>query len=192
MITPNQTKKYSPEEYLELEEKAEYKNEYYKGEIIAMSSVNLQHNNITINFLAFIHPKLKGTMCKPYFSNMRVHVPANSFYAYPDICVTCGEQKFLDNEFDSDTLLNPVFICEVLSRSTADYDIGGKFMRYRSIESLKEYWVLSSLECRLQKFVKQLNNTWLLSETVDVNDTVAIECLSIDVPLKEVYLDVEF
>ena len=121
---------------------------------------------------------------------MRVRTPINSLYTYPDISVVCGEKKFLDNEFD--TLLNPVFICEVLSKSTADYDIGGKFMRYRSIESLKEYWVLSSLEYRLQKFVKQSNASWLLSENLGVQDTVVIESLSEEVNLKEVYFGVKF
>jgi Uma2 family endonuclease len=121
---------------------------------------------------------------------MRVHTPINSLYAYPDISVVCGEKKFLDNVFD--TLLNPVFICEVLSKSTADYDTGGKFMRYRSIESLKEYWVISSLECRLQKFVKQTNSSWLLTETTNVNDTVLIESLGEEVPLSEVYFEVDF
>jgi Uma2 family endonuclease len=119
---------------------------------------------------------------------MRVHTPVNSLYAYPDISVVCGEKKFLDNEFD--TLLNPIFICEVLSKSTADYDSGGKFMRYRSIESLKEYWVISSLEYRLQKFVKQPNGSWLLSETTNVNDTVLMESLNAEVSLKEIYFEV--
>lgn len=104
--------------------------------------------------------------------------------------MVCGERKFLDNEFD--TLLNPVFICEVLSKSTADYDTGGKFMRYRSIESLKEYWVISSLEYRLQKFVKQSNSSWLLSETTSVQDTILIESINVEVPLQEIYFEVQF
>jgi Uma2 family endonuclease len=65
-------------------------------------------------------------------------------------------------------------------------------MRYRSIESLKEYWVISSLECRLQKFVKQTNGSWLLTETTNVNDTVLIESLGEEVPLSEVYFEVDF
>lgn len=121
---------------------------------------------------------------------MRIHIPFNSLYTYPDISVVCGKEEFLDNEFD--TLLNPIFICEVLSRSTADYDTGGEFILYRSIESLREYWVISSLEYRVQKFVKQSNNTWVLSETTNVSDIFSIECLSVEVALQEIYLDVRF
>jgi len=185
-----QNKKYTEQEYLELERKAEYKSEFFGGEIFAMAGTTNLHNIITVNFLTLLGTKLRGKGCRPYGSDMRVHTPINSLYAYPDISVVCGEKKFLDNVFD--TLLNPVFICEVLSKSTADYDTGGKFMRYRPIESLKEYWVISSLECRLQKFVKQTNGSWLLTETTNVNDTVLIESLGEEVPLSEVYFEVDF
>ncbi len=190
MAVINQTKKYTPEEYLAMERLAEFKSEYYKGEVFAMSGASRQHNVITINFIGLLLSKLRGKSCRPYGSDMRVHVPLNSLYTYPDISVVCGNEEFLDQEFD--TLLNPSFICEVLSPSTADYDMGGKFTLYRAIESLKEYWVLSSTEVRLQKFVKQSNNTWLLSETLNPTDQVALECLSISVDLKDLYLDVEF
>jgi Uma2 family endonuclease len=190
MVSTSQKNIYTEQEYLELERKAEYKSEFFKGEIFAMAGTSNSHNMITVNFLLSLGPKLKDKNCRPFGSDMRIHTPINSLYAYPDISVVCGEKKFLDSVFD--TLLNPVFICEVLSRSTADYDTGGKFMRYRSIDSLKEYWVVSSLEYRLQKFVKQANGNWLLSETTSVSDTVEIECLSTDVSLKEIYFEVEF
>ena len=190
MISTSQKDNYTEQEYLELERKAEYKSEFFKGEIFAMAGTSNSHNLISGNIYAFLHQQLRGKKCRPYSSDMRIHTPINSLYAYPDISVVCGEKKFSDNTFD--TLLNPIFICEVLSRSTADYDTGGKFMRYRSIDSLKEYWVVSSLEYQLQKFVKQANGNWLLSETTNENDTVEIECLSTEVPLKEVYLEVLF
>jgi Uma2 family endonuclease len=190
MVSTGQKNKYTEQEYLELERKAEYKSEFFNGETFAMAGTSNPHNMITVNFLAFLVSKLKSKNCRPYGSDMRVHTPINSLYAYPDISVVCGEKKFLDNEFD--TLLNPTFICEVLSKSTADYDTGGKFMRYRSIDSLKEYWVVSSLEYRLQKFVKQSNGSWLLTETTNINDVATIESLSTEVSLMEIYFEVQF
>lgn len=190
MTTTYQNRNYTEQEYLELERKSDYKSEFFKGEIFAMSGASNLHNVITVNLISLLVQKLRGKSCQPYGSDMRVHTPINSLYSYPDVSVVCGEKKFLDDKFD--TLLNPVFICEVLSKSTADYDTGGKFMRYRSIESLKEYWVLSSLEYRLQKFVKQTNANWLLSETFGMQDSVAIESLGIDVALAEIYFGVDF
>jgi Uma2 family endonuclease len=189
-MVSQKTRKFTEQEYLKLERKAEYKSEFFNGEIFAMSGATSVHNIITINFISFLVNKLRGKGCQPYGSDMRVHIPINSLYTYPDLSVVCGEKKFLDNEFD--TLLNPIFICEVLSKSTADYDTGGKFMRYRSIESLQEYWVISSLEYRLQKYVKQGNNSWLLSETTNVNDVVLMESLGVEVSLQEIYNEVTF
>lgn len=189
-MNTNQSKKYSEQEYLQIERKAESKSEFFNGEIFAMAGASNPHNLIAGNFYAFLFNQFKGKNCRPYGSDMRVHTPINSLYAYPDISVVCGEKKFLDDEFD--TLLNPIFICEVLSKATADYDTGGKFMRYRSIESLQEYWAVSSLEYRLQKFIKQTNATWLLSETININDTVSIESLDTKVSLQEIYFEVKF
>jgi Uma2 family endonuclease len=70
-------------------------------------------------------------------SDSRVYNPVNTLYTYPDIVVTCEEEKYLDDEFD--TLLNPTIIVEVLSKTTEDYDRGTKFALYRSIPSLKLY-----------------------------------------------------
>ncbi|MEY3333433.1 MAG: hypothetical protein RLZZ176_1733, partial [Cyanobacteriota bacterium] len=41
-----QTRYYTPEEYLELEEKADSKSEYRDGEIIAMTGGTTNHNKI--------------------------------------------------------------------------------------------------------------------------------------------------
>jgi Uma2 family endonuclease len=184
-------KKYTEEEYLELERKAVLKSEYFKGEIFAMSGASLAHNKITMNFLGKLLIKLNAKTCQPYGSDLRLHIPSNSLYTYPDISVVCGKEQLLDKNFD--TLLNPVFIAEILSPSTADYDTGGKFALYRSIESLKEYWAVSSFEYRLQKFVKDTsNNTWILSETINPNDSMTLESLGLTISMQELYEGVTF
>jgi len=113
------------------------KSEYFKGEIFAMSGASLAHNKITENLKGFLYMNLKGKGCKAYGSDLRLHIPSNTLYTYPDTSVVCGKEQLLDERFD--TLLNPVFIAEIPSPSTADYDIGGRFALYQSIESLKEY-----------------------------------------------------
>ena len=184
-------KKYTQEEYLELERKAELKSEYFKGEIFAMSGVSLAHNKITENFKGFLYVNLKGKGYNTYGSDLRLHIPLNTLYTYPDITVVCGKEELLDERFD--TLLNPTFITEVLSTSTSDYDTGGKFALYRSIESLKEYWAISSFDYRIQKFVKNIsNNTWILSETISPNDSMLLESFGFTISMQEVYEGVTF
>lgn len=178
-------------EYLEEERNASYKSEFYKGEVFAMSGASRIHNVISGNLFGFLLTKLKGKGCRPYSNDMRLHIPLNTLYTYPDIVVTCGKEDFLDNQFD--TLLNPVFIAEVLSPSTADYDVGKKFMLYRSIPFLKEFWAISSFEYRILKYVRNFtDNSWVLSETTDVNKSLTIESLSLQLAVKEVYEEVSF
>jgi len=183
---PSHKKIYTPGEYLELERKATHKSEFYKGEIFAMSGASLIHNKITSRFFSLLSKELDIKTYSIYGSDLRVHIPANSLFTYPDISVVSGKEELLDQEFD--TLLNPVFIAEILSPSTANYDTGTKFTLYRSIPSLKEYWTISSFEYRVQKFVKnEKDNTWILSETTNINDVMVLSTFDISVSLKTLY-----
>jgi Uma2 family endonuclease len=178
-------------EYLEDERNAPYKSEFYKGEVFAMSGASRIHNVISGNLFGFLLTKLKGKGCRPYSNDMRLHIPLNTLYTYPDIVVTCGKEEFLDQQFD--TLLNPIFIVEVLSPSTADYDVGKKFLLYRSIPSLKEFWAISSFEYRILKYVRNVtDNSWVLFETTEINASLVIESLSLTVTLTEIYDEVSF
>lgn len=184
-------KKYTEKEYLELERKASERSEFYDGDIFAMSGASHKHNIIAGNFFAWLHANLRGKNCRPYGSDMRLHIPGKKLYTYPDITVVCGDPKLLDNNFDN--LLNPVFICEVLSPSTAVYDTGNKFTFYRSIPTLKEYWAISSFEYRLQKFIhNEKENSWLLTETVNKDELAPLTALGLEVPLSDVYEGVTF
>lgn len=183
------TKKYSQEEYLLLERKATEKSEFYQGEIFAMAGASLKHNLIAGNVIAFLHSKLKGKNCHPVGSDMRLHIPTKKFYTYPDVSVYCGKPELLDEHFD--VLLNPVFLCEVLSPSTALYDLENKFDFYRSITSLKEYWAISSFEYRLQKFARNEDNSWLLTETTNRKEVARLAWFDLAVPLEEIYRDIE-
>ena len=127
----------SPDEYLAGERAALEKHEYYQGEVFAMSGASLQHNVIFSNLFTDIGSKLKGKGCKPYGSDLRIHIPRNTLYTYPDISIICGEAHLTDNEFDTAT--NPTVIIELLSKSTRNYDKGEKFTLYRDIDALKEY-----------------------------------------------------
>src|SRR5713226_2862324 len=111
---------FTPEEYLQLERKPEYKSEYLAGQIFAMSGASREHNLIAVNVLASLHAQLKKRLCEAYGSNMRIRVSASGLYTYPDVVVVCGEPKFADDHVDN--LLNPTLIVEVLSPSTEGYD----------------------------------------------------------------------
>ncbi len=129
--------KYTIEEYLQMENAASEKHEYYQGEIFAMSGAKIEHNKVTSNLHYALRSKLKGKPCQPFGSDQRIHIEKNTLFTYPDISVVCGDLLTLND--DEYNVLNPSIIFEVASPSTRDYDRGEKFKLYRDIPTLKEY-----------------------------------------------------
>ena len=119
-------KYYTPEEYLELEETAEYKSEYYQGEIFAMSGASFNHNQIIGNVHANLHQNQKKHNCRIAMTDLRLWVKEKNLFTYPDIMVICDKPEFYPNR--NDTITNPIIIIEVLSDSTKNYDRGEKFV----------------------------------------------------------------
>lgn len=182
--------KLTPEEYLEFERKSEERHEYFDGEIFAMSGAKRNHNVIAWNIGGELRQKLKGENCEAYPADMRVFVPETGLYTYPDLVVVCGEPKFKDEVFD--TLLNPVLLIEVLSETPESYDRGKKFQHYRSIETLQEYVLVSQDEARIEKYVKQSDGFWVLSEAVGLDAKIKLDAIDCELDLSEVFDKVNF
>jgi Uma2 family endonuclease len=181
--------RYTPEEYLALERRAEYKSEYFAGEIFAMAEASPVHNAIVFNAAGALFPQLRGGPCRGYGSDLRVKVSESGLYTYPDLVVACGEPEFDDEH--RDTLLNPTLLLEVLSTSTEAYDRGGKFAQYRRLESLQEYVLVSQDEYRVEWFVRQPDGRWLLSEAKELTDLVQLSSIRCDLALADLYDRVE-
>jgi Uma2 family endonuclease len=188
MATAPVTKRYTPEEYLALERKATYKNEYRSGFIIAMSGASRKHNLIAGNLHALVWNQLTGRPCEVYMGDMRVRTSPTGLYTYPDVVAVCDEPRFLDDEFD--TFLNPTLIVEVLSPSTEDYDRGDKFDQYRAIRSLREYVVVAQDEVQVERFVKR-GRKWIHTMYRDLGDTLALESIGCAIPLRPIYARVK-
>ena len=176
---------YTPDEYLALERKAEYKSEYFGGEIFAMTGASRKHNLVAGNIFAALHLQLKKRPCEIYPSDMRVKVSPTGLYTYPDVAVVCGEPMFDDEQ--RDTLLNPTVLVEVLSKSTASYDRGEKFEHYRKIKSLAEYLVVAQDKYHVEHYTRQSDDQWLLSETDDPQKTIRVSSIECDLALADIY-----
>lgn len=180
----------SAEDYLEQERAALQKHEYYKGEVFAMSGASLEHVIVTRNLMISIGNKLKGKSCQPYGNDLRMHVPLNTLFTYPDLSIICGKPELLDNNFDTAT--NPTVIIEILSPSTRNYDMGVKFKLYRDIHSLKEYILIDSENVYVEKHVRQADNSWLLSEVKNLDEQLTIESVQINIALIDIYEGISF
>jgi Uma2 family endonuclease len=180
----------TPQEYLEIERRAEYKSEFLHGRIFAMAGASRAHNLITANLTGELRSQLKNQPCETYPSDMRVKVSRTGLYTYPDVVVVCGEPSFEDSE--TDTLLNPQVIFEVLSPSTEAYDRGEKFDHYRRLESVTDYVLVAQDKCRVEHYARQSGGQWLLSVAGDLRESLAVPSLSCSIPLAEIYARVSF
>ncbi|HEV2802732.1 MAG TPA: Uma2 family endonuclease [Pyrinomonadaceae bacterium] len=175
----------NPEEYLSLEREAEYKNEYFDGEIFAMVGASRKHNLITTNITRELSQRLKTNPCEVYSGDMRIRIPGANIYTYGDVTVVCGEPKFEDGHLD--TLLNLDLIVEVWSKSTASYDRRQKFAFYRTVESLTDYILVSQDNFHVEHYAKQPDGRWLLSDYRSTENLVPLDSLSCSLPLREIY-----
>jgi Uma2 family endonuclease len=180
----------SPADYLSMERETLHKHEYYRGEVFAMSGASIHHNDVFSNLFGYLSSKLKGKNCKPYGSDLRIHIPLNTLYTYPDISIICGKPETTDNSFD--TITNPSVIIEILSPSTKSYDRGDKFNLYRQIPTLQEYILIDSETVSVEHFVKTDVHEWMLTELKSITDTFMIKTVAIPVALEELYLDIKF
>lgn len=181
---------YTPETYLEMDRGSEFKNEYFNGEIFAMTGASRKHSLITFNIALSLGPQLKGRQCEAYVSDMRVKVRSSGLYTYPDVIVICAEPEFEDEQ--KDTLLNPTLIVEVLSESTEAYDRGKKFEHYQTLKSLSDYILVAQETACVECYIRQGDGNWLYSAYEEIDDTIELASVRCALPLSEVYDKVEF
>lgn len=178
-------KNWTIEEYLQMEEAADEKHEYYQGEIFTMSGAKLPQNIVTRNIYGALLQKLKGKSCQPFGSDLRVHIPSNTLFTYPDISIFCDEVKTLsDDEFNA---LNPTVLFEILSTSTRNYDRINKFNLYREIPTLKEYILVDSLSISVEAFHINEKGKWELREYKKIEESFSLQTIDFNLPLQEIY-----
>jgi len=175
----------TPEEYLALERKAEYKSEYLHGEIFAMTGASRKHNVVSTNIVRVLGNQLTTKPCDLYANDMRVKVTSAGLYTYPDIAVVCGEPKFEDDSVD--TLLNPTLLIEILSKSTERYDRIAKSDYYRTLDSLAEHLLVAQEEYRVEQYTRQSDGHWILTETSSLEGVVELPSIDCSLPLIDVY-----
>jgi len=180
----------SPTQYLAKERKAEFKSQYYRGEMFAMAGASREHNLIVGNLVREIGNALKDRRCEVYPSDMRVKVTATGLYTYPDATVVCGDPEFEDDQFD--TLTNTTVLFEVLSDSTESWDRGGTFRHYRDIPSLKEYVMVTQDRADVERYIRQTDGGWLLQEIESTEASVRFDSIDAMVPLAEIYRNIRF
>ncbi|MGM3308989.1 Uma2 family endonuclease [Anabaena sp. WFMT] len=198
---PEVTKtEFTPDEYRAMEETATERHEYRNGEIIAMpggsevhSAIALLAAGIASNILIYLGFLLRDTDFRFYGSDLRVWIPDFNHGTYADVLVINSEPEF--NGSRTDEVLNPLLIIEVLSTSTEGYDRGEKFRKYRSLSSFCEYVLVSQTEPYIEHYYKredQNNNLWQLQAYEQIEKSVFLHSLNVELPMNEIYRRIKF
>lgn len=175
----------TPEEYLQMERKAEVRSEYLNGRMFAMAGATLKHNRIVRNLVRDLANQLRGRECEVFATDLRLLVKPPGLFTYPDVMVICGPPRLAGDQ--SDTVTNPTLIIEVLSNSSKDYDRGEKFRFYRAIPEFAEYVLVAQDEMRLEHHVKQPDGSWLFRESTQRGAIVELPSIECRLSLDDVY-----
>lgn len=190
MGLPQRKTSLSTQEYLRLERAAEFKSEFFRGEIFAMAGGSPRHSLIKTNVTAELRSILRDRACTAYDSDLRVKVEATGLYTYPDASVFCEPLQFDDDR--RDTVTNPTILVEVLSPSSEAYDRGKKFNHYRRIPSLREYLLVSQDEAKIERYSRNADETWTLTDATGMDALLNLPTLGIQLSLREVFSKVDF
>ncbi|MBD2015157.1 Uma2 family endonuclease [Microcoleus sp. FACHB-53] len=190
MQLQTQKRYYTPEEYLELEEAADYKSEYRDGDIVPMTGGTTNHNKIAGNFYAYLKFGLKGQKYDIYIGDVRLWIPRYRQYTYPDVMVIQGEPIYTGT--NTTTVMNPLLIAEVLSKSTKNYDQGDKFLYYRSIPELREYILIDQSQYHLMQYVKTAEGQWLFTEFEAEDSVLSLQSVDFKIAFNDLYESVNF
>ena len=182
-------KKFTPEEYLELEEQAEFRNEYYDGYVVAMSGAKINHVRINGNITRALGNKILSK-CDVLPTDIKVWIITLDHFFYPDLVVLCDAPIYYQQR--ADTITNPLLLVEILSDSTETKDRGFKFHAYQTLESLEEYVLISQDKAVVEQFTRQPDGSWKYLATIGLGSAVKFESVNVELTLEEIYQRVEF
>ena len=187
---PTAKRYFTPEEYLALEEAAEYKSEYHDGVIIPMTGGTTNHNRISLNISIALRLALKGLDYDVFMSDVRLWLPKKRFYTYPDVMVIPGKPEYYNNR--QDAVMNPQVIVEVLSKSTKAYDRTDKFKFYQTLPAFQEYILIDQSQVYIEQYCKFANKRWSYRQYDEEDAALVFNFFQVEAPVADVYEKVDF
>jgi Uma2 family endonuclease len=180
---------FTVEEYLRLERRDGSKHEFYQGKVLSKSGSGRRHNLICSNMTVAIGSRIVRQKFEVYVNDMRVRLNAKSF-CYPDLIVVGTEPKF--DKVETDVLLNPTVIIEVLSPTTSMRDKTEKLEGYLGMESVRELLLVKEDEMKVEQYSKQTIKQWVYKIYDGREDIISLDAVNCKVSMAEVYSQINF
>lgn len=184
-------RKYSLEEYLRKEAKSKYKHEFISGQIVRMPYAKGPHNIISANISAQM--AIQFDRSNQHFivfsSDQKVYFPSLNEGVYADALAVCEQPLYWDDE--KLLLINPIIVVEVLSKSTSRYDRSGKFEKYKTLESFKEYVLVRQDQHYVETWHQLEKGLWKETIVTDLAASVPLASVGIEIAMGRIYRNVE-
>ena len=181
-------KNYTVEEYLKMERRRANKHEFSNGKILATAGSTRRHNLICTNSIIAVGSRLRGHKCEIYANDMRVRLSPSRF-CYPDVIIVNGEPVFADSE--TDVLLNPTVVVEIISNSNGQSGKTEKVESYLAMDSIRECLLIKEDDMRVEHYSKQSAKQWVFRIYNDREDVISLDSVGCKVSLAEIYAQVK-
>ena len=174
----------SIEDYLNGERDGDIRHEYMDGQVFAMAGAGEKHNIIALNLASELRRAARGTDCRAFISDMKLHIAELNRFYYPDILLACDPED--NNAYYKE---HPCLIVEVLSPSTETTDRREKLHAYQQIASVKEYVLISQDSPKIELY-RRSESHWEYYLLDDSEDILQLECLDLKLDMATVFEDV--
>lgn len=174
------------DDYLAGEAVSLLKHEYVDGEVFAMAGASEEHATIALNLASLLRVHVRGSPCRVYMTDMKLHVERARAFFYPDVFVTCDPADAAEPLAKQ----RAGVVIEVLSESTEAYDRGAKFANYRQLPSLEEYVLIDSRTRSVEVFRRHPEG-WILQPVPD-DGRLRLATLGFECTVDAIYEDVHF
>jgi Uma2 family endonuclease len=165
------------------------RNERYElaeGRVIMMTGGSRGHGIITRRLAAALERRLDANRWAVLTSDFGVELGPSTI-RYPDVIVDAAGGAFSDL-----TATAPTLIAEVLSPSSAAYDLGEKPREYFGLPGLSAYLVLAQDEAKAWVWIRGTSGFPAKSEELrGIDEVIRLPPLGIEVPLVEIYTGIE-
>ncbi len=149
------------EAYMAWEAGQAERHEFIRGEVFAMTGARATHNTIAGTVFALLRDALRGSPCRVFIADMKLHVALADAAFYPDVFVSSDPR---DRSADAELVQrHPNLAVEVLSDSTPAFDRGRKFEVYRSIDSLQAHLLIEQYRIHAGLFLRNAEGLWVLN-----------------------------
>ena len=131
-------------EWIEFEEAAEARHEFFDGECRELWPMTARHAGITTELCCFMHESLRDTRHRYYIGSLRIAAARGRRYFYPNGTIFEGEPKDDPDDPVPFAYATPKVVFEVLERESEHYDRGKKLRAWTEVEGIEEVVFIGS------------------------------------------------